>query len=808
MSLPAEVLEEIEILREVYEDSSVRWDHGEEGSILGVVHFSCLPKTGGQRQRQFVRAEIALELLPGYPAVPPNIRVMRSSGIGDADERVLLKSLDSLAQELDDCPMLVSLVEAAFEGLTALNTAGECSVCLDGFEADFEDAIVRTEPCWHRFHAECLAKVWGSAVDAALDKQRASAGGGGGGGGEGGGGCGGEDSYCGPHDSENPDRSATSAASDEQRRRDRVYGLFSAARPANYWRSMPLSCPACRTSLKALDHPAIAPYLDTGREASTTSLRDLSALPPREKMKPAARSEAEDAAEADVGSSALEDAILPGDVFECVHYKGNHFRRKAGHWDSKIPGGFVPKGFHGVVAEWDGGDYIRPEDDGVEGHRGWLALCGRSSGCGQWKMVITSRPLPTGGDQSPPRYKGEAGEAVAGAPSDKARREEARRKAEERREKAAREREAAKERQRLKRALKDAQRQSSAPSDISSISAAGAKALQPESGVLRLENAAVVAAEKRAADGGESSLAQEPVVAPSPEPPPPTPMNAKERRKYRREVQRHAGEGSGSAAAASTIALNQNKLAQSIAVAPAAEPAAEPACKTRHVAQAHIGWSVSLLSVAQSSDTEGGFVAGAAWRAAAEVAEASRVALSARTSDHNRGKGVTKATKDASAAALSREMFRSCESARMDARLLVDYQAILDGHCKYVPHLLCGAMDWGIMERLAADLEARAASGGMVEWSRHLKHEDPTWSPTFNEVWRVASVVGGRLSRERFLNKGSCHWRRGNAAVLGWPRSSGASRPTSTWKFLPRGSTSTAMAATGRWVSTYNMSHV
>ena len=42
-----------------------------------------------------------------------------------------------------------------------------------------------------------------------------------------------------------------------------------------------------------------------------------------------------------------------------------------------------------MVEEWDGGDYIRPK-----GSPHWLALCGRSSGCGQWKMIHVEPKAP------------------------------------------------------------------------------------------------------------------------------------------------------------------------------------------------------------------------------------------------------------------------------------------------------------------------------------------------------------------------------------------------------------------------------
>ena len=144
---------------------------------------------------------------------------------------------------------------------------------------------------------------------------------------------------------------------------------------------------------------------------------------------------------------------------------------------------------------------------------------------------------------------------------------------------------------------------------------------------------------------------------------------------------------------------------------------------------------------------------GGAWGRAVEVADKTRIALAARTNSSalaSRTHGGRKEDGGGGnlAAAFAKGLFATCEAARMDARLLTDYQSILDGHCKYMPHLLAGALDFSFCERLASDLERNASAAadgssagcGMVEWSRHLKHENPTFSSTFQEaVSRMAA---------------------------------------------------------------------
>ena len=86
------------------------------------------------------------------------------------------------------------------------------------------------------------------------------------------------------------------------------------------------------------------------------------------------------------------------------------------------------------------------------------------------------------------------------------------------------------------------------------------------------------------------------------------------------------------------------------------------------------------------------------------------------------------------------------ERARVDAGLLADFQSVLQGHTIYLPRFFAGARDFGLLRGLATDLAENAAAAatatagggggggggaGMISWSQHLKHENPTFSPTF-----------------------------------------------------------------------------
>jgi hypothetical protein len=84
------------------------------------------------------------------------------------------------------------------------------------------------------------------------------------------------------------------------------------------------------------------------------------------------------------------------------------------------------------------------------------------------------------------------------------------------------------------------------------------------------------------------------------------------------------------------------------------------------------------------------------------------------------------------AAAYARKMMRS-ESAQGDSKLWVDYQLLIQGHAIYLPQLLTRKTDFTVLQRLTDDLNHNTAAG-MVNWSQHFKHENPTFSPTFQEI--------------------------------------------------------------------------
>lgn len=66
----------------------------------------------------------------------------------------------------------------------------------------------------------------------------------------------------------------------------------------------------------------------------------------------------------------------------------------------------------------------------------------------------------------------------------------------------------------------------------------------------------------------------------------------------------------------------------------------------------------------------------------------------------------------------------------------------------YLPHFFCGKDDYTLLKSLTSDLE-KHSSTGMINWceggmrcgclhcvrrSQHLKHENPTFSPTFQSI--------------------------------------------------------------------------
>eukprot|EP00242_Pyramimonas_sp_CCMP2087_P007854 CAMPEP_0198224090 /NCGR_PEP_ID=MMETSP1445-20131203/95357_1 /TAXON_ID=36898 /ORGANISM="Pyramimonas sp., Strain CCMP2087" /LENGTH=112 /DNA_ID=CAMNT_0043903139 /DNA_START=203 /DNA_END=537 /DNA_ORIENTATION=- len=77
-------------------------------------------------------------------------------------------------------------------------------------------------------------------------------------------------------------------------------------------------------------------------------------------------------------------------------------------------------------------------------------------------------------------------------------------------------------------------------------------------------------------------------------------------------------------------------------------------------------------------------------------------------------------------------MMRS-ESARVDGQLIDDFQSVMEGEAIYLPNLLCPSEDMALMQSLLIDL-SQMGGEGMVDWSKHLKFENPDFSPTFQRI--------------------------------------------------------------------------
>merc|ERR1712091_259680 len=77
----------------------------------------------------------------------------------------------------------------------------------------------------------------------------------------------------------------------------------------------------------------------------------------------------------------------------------------------------------------------------------------------------------------------------------------------------------------------------------------------------------------------------------------------------------------------------------------------------------------------------------------------------------------------------ARKSLGRSDAARGDARLAADMEAVLGGGAVYLKEFLCSVGDAGLMLALLRDLQAQGR--GMVDWSQHLKFENPDFSATF-----------------------------------------------------------------------------
>ena len=98
------------------------------------------------------------------------------------------------------------------------------------------------------------------------------------------------------------------------------------------------------------------------------------------------------------------------------------------------------------------------------------------------------------------------------------------------------------------------------------------------------------------------------------------------------------------------------------------------------------------------------------------------------------------------------------EFSRVDGQLLEDIQSVLKGDCVYLTKFFCEPTDFSDLSDLTKDLENAASDEGMINWSKHLRHENPDFSPTFQRILqRMAAYfdVDVYASRLNFYRDGT-----------------------------------------------------
>jgi hypothetical protein len=80
---------------------------------------------------------------------------------------------------------------------------------------------------------------------------------------------------------------------------------------------------------------------------------------------------------------------------------------------------------------------------------------------------------------------------------------------------------------------------------------------------------------------------------------------------------------------------------------------------------------------------------------------------------------------------------KGSESKRVDANLLDSVAEMVSGNAVYIERFHCEESDYETLERLAKDLDEcskEEEEEGMINWSKHLKRENPEFSETFRTV--------------------------------------------------------------------------
>lgn len=82
------------------------------------------------------------------------------------------------------------------------------------------------------------------------------------------------------------------------------------------------------------------------------------------------------------------------------------------------------------------------------------------------------------------------------------------------------------------------------------------------------------------------------------------------------------------------------------------------------------------------------------------------------------------------AAKQANDLMKSQRS-QVDAQLSADFDIVIK-QSVYLPNFFASTKDLTLLNALLVDLEKH--DSGMINWSKHLKHENPEFSPTFLKI--------------------------------------------------------------------------
>jgi hypothetical protein len=91
------------------------------------------------------------------------------------------------------------------------------------------------------------------------------------------------------------------------------------------------------------------------------------------------------------------------------------------------------------------------------------------------------------------------------------------------------------------------------------------------------------------------------------------------------------------------------------------------------------------------------------------------------------------------------KILRKSEANKLNASLLESVEACVCGNAVYIERFNCAENDFRILSMLARDLDYESVRGsddrreGMIEWSKHLRHDNAEFSETLREIVRRMS---------------------------------------------------------------------